>query len=50
MTSVHEPTEPRWRELARQASAEKDHEKLLDLIQLVIEKYDEEKRRVRRIA
>jgi hypothetical protein len=33
----------------RQASAEKDHEKLLDLIQQVIEKYNEERRRLRRI-
>jgi gamma-glutamyl:cysteine ligase YbdK (ATP-grasp superfamily) len=50
MTSVHELTEPRWRELARQASAEKDHEKMLDLLQQVIEKYDEERQQMRRIA
>ena len=50
MTSVHPQTEPRWRELARQASAEKDHEKMLDLLQQVIEKYDEERLRMRRIA
>jgi len=50
MTSVHPQTEPRWRELARQASAEKDHEKMLDLLQQVIEKYDEERLRLRRIA
>jgi hypothetical protein len=50
MTYVHEQTEPSWRQLARPASAEKDHEKLLDLIQQVIEKYDEEKRRLRRVA
>ena len=50
MTSVHELTEPRWRELARQASVEKDHEKMLDLIQQVIEEYNEERRRLRRIV
>jgi hypothetical protein len=50
MTSVHEPIEPRWRELARQASVEKDHEKMLDLIQQVIEKYNEERRRLRRMV
>ena len=39
-----------WRVLARQASTEKDPEKLLDLLQQVIETYDEAKRRLRRIA
>ena len=42
---LHEPTEVEWRELARQASTEKDPEKMLDLIQQVIEKYDETRRR-----
>jgi hypothetical protein len=39
-----------WRVIARQASTEEDPEKLLDLLQQVIEAYDEAKRRVRRIA
>ena len=46
----HEPTEQEWRILARQASEEKDSYKMLDLIQQVIEKYDEEKQQLRRIA
>ena len=40
--------EQEWRKLARQASIEADPEKLLDLLQQVIETYDEAKRRVRR--
>jgi hypothetical protein len=42
--------EQNWRDLARQASTEADPEKLLDLLQQVIESYDEENRRLRRIA
>ena len=47
---VRESMDPEWRVLARQASIEKDPEKLLDLLQQVIEKYDEAKRQARRIA
>jgi len=50
MTSIRESIDPEWRALARQASVEKDPEKFLDLLQQVIEKYDEEKRRLRRTA
>jgi len=39
-----------WRVLARKASTEEDPEKLLDLLQQVIEAYAEAKRRPRRIA
>jgi hypothetical protein len=41
----HEPTEQEWRKLARQASEEKDPDKLLELTQQIVQKYDEEKRR-----
>ena len=44
------PIEQNWRDLARKAAEEKDPEKLLDLAQQVLEKYDEEQRRLRRIA
>ena len=44
------PIEQNWRDLARQAAEEKDPEKLLDLVQQVLEKYDEEQRRLRRIV
>jgi hypothetical protein len=50
LSTTHEPTEEEWRTLARQALKEQDPEKLLDLIQQVIEKYDEAKLRLRRIA
>jgi hypothetical protein len=46
--TTHEPAEEDWRDLARQASIEEDPEKLLDLLQQVIETYDEAKRRGRR--
>jgi hypothetical protein len=42
------PPEQDWRDLARQASIEEDPEKLLNLLQQVIETYDEAKRRGRR--
>jgi hypothetical protein len=41
----HEPTEEEWRMLARQASEEKDPEKLVALAEQIVDKYDEEKRR-----
>ena len=41
----HEPTEEEWRTLARQASEEKDPEKLVALAEQIVDKYDEEKRR-----
>jgi hypothetical protein len=44
------PIEQNWRDLARKAAEEKDPEKLLDLVQQLLEKYDEEQRRLRRIA
>ena len=40
-----EPMQEEWRELARQASEEQDMEKLVALVQRVIEAYDAEKRR-----
>jgi len=40
-----EPKQEEWRELARQASEEQDMEKLVALVQRVIEAYDAEKRR-----
>jgi hypothetical protein len=45
----HEPIEEEWRTLARQASKEKDMDKVLDLAQQIVEKYDEETRRKRSI-
>ena len=39
------PKQEEWRELARQASEEQDMEKLVALVQRVIEAYDAEKRR-----
>ena len=38
------PTEEGWREIARQASEERDPDKLLELTQQLLEKYDEAKR------
>jgi hypothetical protein len=49
MTS-HEPTEQEWRELARQASKEENPEKLIELTQELIEKFDEEQRRKKHIV
>ena len=44
------PTQEKWRELARQASEERDPDTLVELAEQLIEKYDEEKRRkLRRI-
>ena len=40
-----EPKQEEWRELARRASQEEDPEKLVALVQRVIEAYDAEKRR-----
>ena len=44
MTS-HEPIEEEWRTLARQASKEKNPDKLMNLAQQIVDKYDEEQRR-----
>ena len=41
----HESTEQEWRTLARQASTEEDRDKLLELTQQIVQKYEEEKRR-----
>jgi hypothetical protein len=41
----HEPSEDEWREIARKASIEQDLEKLLELTQQLLEKYDKEKLR-----
>jgi|SRR5882724_3861221 len=47
-TSIHgEPTQEEWRELARQASEEKEPNKMIALIQQLIAKFDEGKRRGR---
>ena len=43
----HEPTQEEWRELARQASGEEDPERVIELAQQVVEKFDEENRRKR---
>jgi hypothetical protein len=43
----HEPTQEEWRELARQASGEEDPERVIELAQQVVEKFDEESRRKR---
>ena len=48
--SSHEPSEEEWREIARQATQEKDPEKLLALAEQIVEKYDEEKQRKNRTA
>jgi len=42
----HEPTEQEWRELARQALKEKDLGKIFELAKGIVEKYDDEKRRM----
>ena len=42
---AHEPSQDEWRELAREASEERDPERLLDLSQQIVEKYEEEKRK-----
>ena len=39
----YKPTQEKWRELARQALKEQDHEKLLMLVQQIIETYREQK-------
>jgi hypothetical protein len=36
-----EPTEEQWRVLAEQACKEKDSEKLVDLVEQIVKKYDE---------
>jgi aspartate/tyrosine/aromatic aminotransferase len=46
----HEPTDEEWRTLARQASEERDPNKLLDLAEQIVEKFDEEKRRKLRLV
>jgi hypothetical protein len=43
----HEATQEEWRELARQASGEEDPERVIELAQQVVEKFDEENRRKR---
>ena len=48
--TTHEPTEEEWRILARQASEERDPDKLLELTQQLVEKYDEEKQRKLRLS
>jgi hypothetical protein len=40
----HEPTEGKWRELACQASEEKDPYKVVELARQIVETYDEEQR------
>jgi hypothetical protein len=45
MRESSDPTEEKWRALARQASEEQDSEKLVALVQQVIEAYDAEKRK-----
>jgi hypothetical protein len=47
MTPHHEPPEEEWRTLARQASKEEDPDKLIELTQQFIEKFDEAQRRKR---
>jgi hypothetical protein len=46
----HEPTDEEWRTLARQASEERDPNKLLDLAEQIVEKFDEEIRRKLRLV
>ena len=41
----YEPTEEEWRKLARQASEEEDPDKLLNLAEQIVQKYDEAKTR-----
>jgi hypothetical protein len=50
MRENSDPTEEKWRALARQASEEQDSEKLVALVQQVIEAYDAEKRKSPRSA
>ena len=45
MIPHHEPPEEEWRTLARQASEEKSPEKLVELAQQIVEKFDEAKQR-----
>jgi hypothetical protein len=45
VTTNGEPTEEQWRDLARQASQERDPEKLADLAEQIIEEYDEAKKK-----
>jgi hypothetical protein len=45
MIPNREPTVQEWRKLVRQASEEKDLDKGLDLVQQIVEKYDEENRK-----
>jgi len=40
------PADANWRELARQVQREKDPEKMIHLVEQLIAKFDEEKRRV----
>jgi len=49
MIPISKYTEPEWRTFARQATEEEDPEKMIALVERIIEAYDAEKRREKNI-